>query len=494
MGREGPIWSVVSRLLQVPLLQEPNERRLVVRMLADYWGTPIPIHEDPHPVMHLFNIVETCLRRPNGLNVLAEMVERIDGGSRHMAGVHRVVDSMAVRELWPDDERELLFAVLEGLPAHDALDLYRLAAGPDAPELAVPATYQEALILLETLAATTDGLPRAVVFVELIANTLPSGLAAELRQWSERQVGLMGLTNELRLARRRTPLTRNALMSTKPPPHTPAYVIFLMQPEGVDGDRFRLSHWRQLDASQDWSPDREPEYTGNLADVKHRIAMLVENVEKMWARYQPDIFVEFVLPRELLNLDVEQWACGTEPEMPTPIGCQYPVAVRSLERMTKPNWYRLWHARWLALQNQLTDNRAIAVESGYWCAAGDTDSALRKIVAVLQEQADLVVLLPSEPPQAAGADEVWIGFRNGVPVMLWHRYDCRSEEFVDVVRSALHGDDSHDVRERVRRIRLRGYEAGTEARHVGSHLTLLWDDPDRKVTPDLARPPEQVAL
>lgn len=198
----------------------------------------------------------------------------------------------------------------------------------------------------------------------------------------------------------------------------------------------------------------------------------------------------------LVNCLISTWTSGP----PTPIrscprrsGAGTPSRYAVWSGWPSRAGTRLWHSRWLELQKQLTGNGPIAVESGYWCAAGDTDAALRTIDATLQERTTLVVLLPSEPPRTVGADEVSIGFRNGVPVMVWHRHDCRSDEFVNMAKSVLHGGEPHDVRERIRRVRLRGYEAGVDARHVGSHITLLWDDPGRKVTPDLARPPEQVA-
>ncbi|HEY0805092.1 MAG TPA: hypothetical protein VGD84_08515 [Pseudonocardiaceae bacterium] len=488
------MWRVVKALLQVPRLHELSERNLVVRMLADVWGGPVPVQEHARAVVHLFSLVEACRSRPRGLDVLVEILDEIDYGSTHIADVRRVVEPMIVLEMWPDDERERLFALLDGVAIPDVVELYRAAAGQWAPELRPRATYRDAFAMLETLTGGPDGVPRAVIFVELLASLVRPDLALRLRQWSDRQAGLIGVAEELRAARQRPPLAggRSAL-PTKPAPHASAYLVLLVQQEGVDGDTYRLSHWRQLDASGEWLPDRGLDYQGDLDGVRRAVAHLMESLEAEWASYQPNIFVEFVLPEELLNLDVDQWAWDTDPRMPEPIGCHFPVVIRSLERMTKQKWHRPWYLRWRELQDQLANHGAIAPGSDYWSTAGNT---LRTIMSAFEQQPKLVALVPSAPPngKTSGADEVAVGFRKGVPVMVWHRENCRSQAFVSAVLEMLHGDDPHDVLERVRLVRLNGFAAGTDVPHVGTHITLLWDDPGRKVTPEQPGPPTRVAV
>lgn len=489
------MWHVVEALLQAPRLHELNERNLLVRMLADAWGSPVPVPEQARQVEHLFTIVETCRSRPYGLETLVQILERMDPGATYLVKLRQVVEPMAVLEMWADDEREQLFALLNGVVTPDVADLYRAAAGRWAPELRPRATCREAFELLETLTGDVDGIPRAIVFVELLAHRERPDLALRLREWSERQAMLIGVTEELRAARGRQPLAggRTAL-PTKPPPRTPAYLVLLVAPEGVDGDRYRLSHWRQLDASAEWEPDRGTDYSDDLDGIRHAVARLLESVEEEWAHYQPHIFVEFVLPEELLNLDVDQWVWEIDPRIPEPIGCHYPVVIRSLERMAKPKWHRPWYQRWQELENQLATGGAIAAESGYWSMPSEIES-IRHIMSTFEEKPALIALVPSAPPLArnVGAEQIAAGFRKGVPVMIWHREDCLSEEFIAAVKTMLHGDDPHDVLERLRLMRLRGFAAGDSVTHVGTRLTLLWDDPRRKVTPDKAGPPEPVA-
>lgn len=491
----GPVWRVVEALLQAPRLLELNERNLVVRMLADAWGSPVPVLEQVGTIEHLFNIVDACRSRPHGLETLVQILERMDPGATYLAKLQRVVGNMVVLEMWADDEREQLFALLNGVVTPDVAGLYRAAAGRWAPELRARATCREAFELLETLTGDSDGIPKAIVFVELLASMERPDLALRLREWSERQAALIGVTEELRAARQRQPLAGGrAALPMKPPPQTPAYLVLLVQPEGVDGDRYRLSYWRQLDASAEWEPDRGKDYSDDLDGIRQAVARLLEGVEEEWAHYQPHIFVEFVLPEELLNLDVDQWTWEIDPRIPEPIGCHYPVVIRSLERMAKQKWHRSWYRRWQELEKQLDTLGAIAADSGYWGMPSEIDS-VRHIMSTFEEKPALIALVPSAPPLArnVGAEQVAAGFRKGVPVMIWHREDCLSEEFIAAVKTMLHGDDPHDVLERLRLMRLHGFAAGDSVTHVGTRLTLLWDNPRRKVTPDNPGPPKRAA-
>ncbi|WP_406601911.1 VMAP-C domain-containing protein [Lentzea sokolovensis] len=109
----------------------------------------------------------------------------------------------------------------------------------------------------------------------------------------------------------------------------------------------------------------------------------------------------------------------------------------------------------------------------------------------------LVSLVLSESPQVAksGRDEVAVGLRAGVPLMVWHREKCDSAEFVAVVEELLHGvDDPHHLLERIRLARATAFEEGAAARHVCGKLTVLFDDPARVVMPVPPAAPEGVPV
>src|SRR5690349_15468867 len=63
------------------------------------------------------------------------VVRELEGGSIHLRPVERMIAERAVPPLWPEEERERLFALLSGMIFKDLVELYREVAGGGAPEL-----------------------------------------------------------------------------------------------------------------------------------------------------------------------------------------------------------------------------------------------------------------------------------------------------------------------------------------------------------------------
>jgi transcriptional regulator with XRE-family HTH domain len=424
-------------------------------------------------------------------------IAKIESGVRknitadEIAGLAKALDTtptqLLAREhmthvLWPDDEREPLFAALRGVIFPDLVDLYRQVAGAGAPELPAETSYREVFLNLEMLNADPNGLPKPIVFVEYLASGRRSELSIELRRWADRQAARLGVVTELQQMRRQL-----AGPPPGPPPNSPAYLVVLLRRVGLTGEQYELLSWSQLDLSDGWHPERGEDFVGTIDEVKRQVAVLLENVETKWARYQPDIRIEFVLSHELLNLDVEQWPWEVEegPLPPLPLGCRYPVAIRSLERMQAGKWHRSWRARWDVLTAQLRTG-AISPESG---RLAEENNSIRTLVADLENDPNVVSLVLSEPPDPAqeGGAELVVGLRAGLPIMVWSRENAGSEEFSTVVWELLHGDGPGDVLQRAKQLRTAAYRSHTD--HVGHHLALMWDDPERLVVPADLGPP-----
>jgi NTP-dependent ternary conflict system VMAP-like protein len=365
--------------------------------------------------------------------------------------------------------------LLRGVIFPDLVELYRQVAGPGAPDLPVHTTYREIFYTLETLNAEPDGLPKPIVFVEHLASGRRSELSMELRRWSDRQASRLGVIAELQKMRREFRPS-----GPVPAPNLPAYLVLLIQRVGGTANRLQLSHWRQLDVSEGWHPDRGKDFTGTLEEIKRHVAALIESAEIDWARARPDIRIEFVLPADLLNLDVDQWPWEYDtPLPPVPLGCRYTVTIRSLERMTTGRWHRVWHSRWGVLTDQLEigsidPGSTLRAESGY---------SIRKLVADFENNSNLVTMVLSKPPVPAqnGGDEIDVGLRAGIPVIIWSREDCETEDFLIAVAELLHGDTPANILQRVKLLRTTAYQS--QADHVGHHLAVLFDDPERLIDP-----------
>jgi len=478
----GTLWPLAKALARLPCMQALRDRIFVVQLLADRLGTLVQIDEDPGTVRHCFNILHYCSRRPDGMQALLDVVHELDEGTIHIQLVERMIGEYIVAPLWPEEERERLFALLSGMIFQDLVELYREVAGAGAPELPAEPSYREVFLTLETLNADPNGLPKPIMFVEHLASGRRSELSSELRRWADRQASRLGAITELQKTRRELKAPPPG-----PPPNSPAYLVLMLRRTGLSGDQYQLCNWQQLDLSEGWHPERGDDFTGTIDEVRRQVATLIESVETKWARYQPDIRIEMVLSGELLNLDVDQWPWEVESTLPpVPIGCRYAFAIRSLERMLTGHWHRSWHTRWSVLTGQL-EKGAIDPESHRRIEAGDN---IRKLVADFENNPNMVSLMLSKPPDPAapdGGEEVAVGLRAGMPIIVWSRADCDSEEFLTAVWELLHGDGQGDILQRVKQVRTTAYQS--HAGHVGHHVALMWDDPERLVVPADLGPP-----
>lgn len=96
-------------------------------------------------------------------------------------------------------------------------------------------------------------------------------------------------------------------------------------------------------------------------------------------------------------------------------------------------------------------------------------------------------------PEGNDPGEVMVGVRTGVPVMIWHRADTNRQLFVDAIEAMR--DALPRLTENLRLLRGRAKQAARPESHVGSRVSLLWDDPDRPVEPQdpPSAPIEEVA-
>jgi hypothetical protein len=477
----GTLLPLAKALAKLPCMQTLRDRVFVVQLLEDRLGALLQIDEDPGAVRHCFNIVKACGRRPDGLQALLDVARELDEGTIHLRAFERMIAEYIVPPLWPEEERERLFALLSGMIFKDLVELYREVAGSGAPELPAEISYREVFRTLETLNADPNGLPKPILFVEHLASGRRPELAIELRRWADRQASRLEVLTELQKMRRE--------LKAPPPgplPHSPAYLVLMLRRIGLAGDQYQLCSWSQLDLSEGWHPERGDDFTGTIDEVRRQVAMLIESVETKWARYQPDIRIEMVLSGELLNLDVDQWLWEVESTLPPlPIGCRYAFAIRSLERMQAGHWHRFWHTRWSVLTGQL-EKGAIEPDSHRRI---EPDDNIRKLVADFENNPSVVSLMLSKPPDPAqdGGEEVAVGLRAGLPIIVWSREDCDSEEFLTAVWDLLHGDGQGDLLQRVKQIRTTAYQS--HAGHVGHRIALLWDDPERLVVPADLGPP-----
>jgi hypothetical protein len=207
------------------------------------------------------------------------------------------------------------------------------------------------------------------------------------------------------------------------------------------------------------------------------------------------VWVEFLLPRDLLCADVDQWAVRLDFLDAIPIGVEHRVVVRSLERACRPRAASALRARWRALRHA-ADARcwvldAPARRDGAALTAvridGEGCGGLGLYTALRDAPGLVCAILGSPPkpvPENSTSDVLNTLLDAGIPVVLWARR-CPGEGPASARSrlSALVGDEELPrLPDRVWDLRKEALVTA-DALHIGRHTTLLWDDP-RRVSPD----------
>ncbi|MEU8631948.1 hypothetical protein AB0C38_07265 [Amycolatopsis sp. NPDC048633] len=464
---------LIDCLEQIPSLRDPGSRRLCLELLADHLGMQLVVEELPTTRACLIGIVQACRRQhPRALGAFVDAVEQMEPGSIPVQRARAAVEDMAALDLVTEFDRQELLNLLGENPSSRLAELVRAAAGPAAELTSADHRPADALATLERMNAQPDGIPPLLLFVEYLAAAAGDQRAEGLRDWNDRQAARLGVTeqiNTVRLAQATEPAT---------PEEVVAYLVVRIEPDLLDTGLLVVVHWRHNDPTG-WRPRRSEPFTGDLDAVRAHVADLVAAAETGWAKDATAIRIEFLLPYSLLSLPVDQWDLEAGSSLPRPLGLHYQVVVRSLDRARSPRWHREWRRRWDLLK-KVPAGLTTPEEHWLW-SDGAKRRHLTALDAKLAEQKKVLSLVLRSVPDSADPGEVLVGVRTGIPVMIWHRTEAARSAFEAEIKSLR--DFLPELVEHLRLLRSRARQAARPDSHVGSRVSLLWDDPDRPVEP-----------
>jgi vWA-MoxR associated protein C-terminal domain/vWA-MoxR associated protein middle region 0 len=386
-------------------------------------------------------------------------------------------DGSRVLDILPSVELQRLREWLVNITIPQLRTLVYRAAAPGVPPARGIANAWEAFSYLVEFNAGPDGFPSALMFVELLALHVDGDMSANLREWNDDQVRRLRLEPQLQERR----MADYSSISTD----TRLYLIIVMEPDGIDPNRYSVSHWRQ-DNPEMWPPARGETYLVSFDELERCVDDLVVNAEKAWSGHEGSVALEFVLPRVLLNLPVHRWHKEHDSGDPRPLCLDYPIVVRSLERMRSSHWHRVWHLRWQVLTK---DPSARRVHFGL-----TADTAERhRIDAILSDPRCVLMVLTAAPSQQPrpGTDELTAALRSGLPALIWHP-EASSEVLREVVTRLVEDDGLCDLPGRAQAFRRASFQVSGEPLGVNilRDLVVLWDDPHRLVIANqTAEPP-----
>ncbi|MEV3924143.1 effector-associated domain 2-containing protein [Actinomadura coerulea] len=475
---------IVALLLDIPDMREAAARSIVLHYISEHVRAPVLLPDLPQPRYYLYHLVLACREIPDGLQLLVRAIEFVAGPTAAVAHLKRMLSPVRAH-LEPVVETQIE-DLLTDLRIPSLTRLYVAATGNGIAT--VPFRLTDAWDAFSALLDhnTAPGKPSPhLIFVAMLLQTMQTRQTAgsagteeawrlkRLREWlalqTEQLRGAGDVAQADYLDRMRD---RSGVLATRA--DKPIYLIIQLEPlpDLVEDEVMcRLSHWRQIHPLE-WRPEPGDDKVVRLSEVREHVGALIHEAERGWAYELDDSLVlEFVLPLDMINLDVDQWTRdASEMPDPPPLGAEYEILVRSQERLRALGLHRAWRQRWQVLVD--------AVDGlTYWAAAGEPAHPRPMGDRLLSSREIVACVLSGPPDREPGRGELWKALRAGVPVVLWHRADRLAPEMREAVRQVVDRPDIRALPTDIRRLR------GNAPSHDGNgrsalEVTLLWDDPN----------------
>lgn len=451
------------------VIRDPSSRQLYLQELDIALGGAVGYRELDVLRPQLVELVTVCVKRTGGLRPLAECLDLLEPGSVQTIGLLQLADEWQVVEQFHGYDINWLRSDLSQLRV--TRELHQFVA--EIRAVPVPAHCTTAWHLFAHLASTSsvDGVPPWLRLLDRMITIVPDTSCARLQDLVVLLANEWGVTDQLdRMPTR--PIGPAIYRGT-------AYLMIQFEKYGGGDDIYIVSHWYQW-ASPVWQPIRGEDQHIDHERLEAAVDQIIFETERRWADQAGPVTIEFVLPWQLLNEPVDTWRKELDSPMPSPLTAEYPLVVRSLERIRADQWHRLWRGRW----RHITDR--LAGRSPVYCAA--VHQADVRLEAILKRADTVVVLVLSEPPTpgSIGERQVLAGLRSGVPAIIWHRGSPAKASLCQTVMAmigdGISGSGLAELPDHVAKLRQLAWSEDPERRdqHIGHDFVILWDDPERQ--------------
>ncbi|MCP3818657.1 hypothetical protein NLX86_11155 [Streptomyces sp. A3M-1-3] len=469
-ARRGLPRYLVDAVTEVGCLQDLDTLRQLVHRLGRESRSALDSTTGTSQRGLVVQLMEELCERPAGLASLVENLEMRAGNSVAIRKLKVATAAWEV-ELLDNEEWDELFGLLEGVRIPDLYRRYSefLHAGG---RLVAPVHCVEpwaVFLHAATLSARPgEPLPCFQVLQQLLALGAEGVLQLEIIEWAQDH-------DPFRPAEQPpAPPVEKDPGAERTDVWSPSdYLIIRLCPllDSGPGSDTLLSHWRRAHPGEQL---RGTDRRIDLRNAEREVQALIREAESEWAYFlKSDLALEFMLPRDLLDLRVERWRKASFQGVGAVLGEDHQVVVRSLDRLNHRDLHGRWGRRWDAF----TEGNAGRV---HWFP----EDGRRHL---LSDPPPAVVVL-SEPPGGARGeqrahgylDELGEALRAGVPVVLWDRRAGNDPAFRTALRSLLGLHDPRELPGVVKALRIASSDRDPEEDLVvGRHIALLWDDPSR---------------
>jgi vWA-MoxR associated protein C-terminal domain/Effector-associated domain 10/vWA-MoxR associated protein middle region (VMAP-M) 1 len=257
-----------------------------------------------------------------------------------------------------------------------------------------------------------------------------------------------------------------------------SYLLIQLRPE-VNQELFVKAWFIPDDTIQDpWErfkpltvDEQRPEIPFVLEKLPQLLSNLLQQCFEEYLQGQPtELTIEIFLPRDHLSDEVEKWSYQDSEGFDITIGTEHRVVVRSYDRLKKIRTQQgsYWRKNWENVQLIWKDIPCIEQITTVDQACFDLNH-LRKL---LVEKIVLKVCCNLSNSERNGLLSAI--HSAGTPIVIWSR--CQVENLKNPQHfDTLLAKPLQELSARVREQRL----AANDEMHLGNHLVLLWDDPNR---------------
>jgi vWA-MoxR associated protein C-terminal domain/vWA-MoxR associated protein middle region 0 len=474
LGWDGDALNFIRRIIDAePAKTELRDTRGVLATIVSERFFREVFEPDPATEPNAFRQIDVSVKRVRDRAWL-----RIQGTVPTLVGEPQPIP------LVPDADVVELRVLLDDIVLPELPLLAARSTDHDITPIRTAATAWDVAQYLLDINSGPDAAPPLIVFLELLAARLGGELGAGLTRWNDvaqqRYPGIAGALHKLR---------------ESPPPvvddDVPVHLAVMIDEDGADPERYyQVSHWRQDDPSQ-WPPPQGDTTVVRAVDIEYVVDRLVLDAEAAWVKHPGSVAIEFLLPRSLLHIPVTTWRKEYESGDPQPLALDYPVVVRSLERMRAQHWHRQWRNRWKVL-------RSAPAAATIHYAKGTEMTEPFQMEMRLRDPHVVAIVLSSAPQPDRPRDELTVALRAGLPIAIWVRDDASNSVDLDSLAAVVtHLVESGGLIELPRRVlqALRAALTGELPPHLTREavhrLVILWDDADRLVyvnQPSVPRP------
>ncbi|WP_433288855.1 effector-associated domain 2-containing protein [Micromonospora sp. CA-244673] len=448
------------------VIRDPSSRQLLLQELSHALAGALGYRELSLLRPQIVELVTVCVDRPGGLRCLVECMELLEPGTEHTVALLRLADEWHAIELFTDYDIPWLRGLLSTVDV--TADLRRFVAETRAAP--APPWCRTAWDLFTHLASANshDSVPPWLPLLDRLATAVPEVSRDRMREFVAQLSQDWGITDQVE--------------ESQPDPPAPigtAYLVIQFEKYGGDDDTYIMSHWYQW-ASPVWQPIRGEDRHVSYGELEAAVDQVINETERRWADQVGAVTIEFVLPWQLINEPVDTWRKELQSLLPSPLTTEYPLVIRSLERIRASQWHRVWRSRWQGLASSDSDRQLIHCASRHHVDV--------QLEATLKRKSGAAVLVLSESPTANsdGERQLLVGLRSGVPAIVWHRNAPSMMDLCETVASMI-GDQTSgrgvvELPHHAAHLRQLAWSEDPKGlgQHMGHGFVILFDDPDRQ--------------